>query len=71
MKIEVKDGNTRLYTVDFWYTEYGKALHIEAESKEQAEQWLYDEMEQNGLDDIEHKINGREYGAQDAEEIIE
>ena len=54
------------YRVGFWYTEYGSA-YVVAESAEQAEQWLYDELSQNGLDDIEYKCNDRDYGAQDAE----
>lgn len=56
----------KTYKVDFWYTVYGTATHIEAESKKKAEQWLYDEMEQNGLDEFEYKTNDREYMPQNA-----
>lgn len=56
----------KVYTVDFWYTTYGTATHIEAESQEAAEQWLHDEMEQNGIDEFEFETNNRDYGAQDA-----
>ena len=60
---------SKVYRVGFWYTEYGTALHIEADSQEEAEKWLYDELEQNGLDEIEYKVNDRDYGAQDAQEV--
>ena len=61
----------KTYTVGFWYTVYGTATHIEADNKEAAEQWLFDELEQNGLDEFEHKMNDRDYGTQDAEEVKE
>lgn len=59
----------KTYKVSFWYTEYGTATNIEANSQEEAEQWLYDELQQNGLEEFEYKLNDREYGAQDAEEV--
>lgn len=61
----------KTYRVGFWYTVYGTATHIEAESKEEAEKWLFDELEQNGLDEFEYRMNDREYGTQDGEESNE
>lgn len=60
---------SKVFRVGFWYTEYGKAMHIEADTKEEAEKWLYDELQQNGLEEFEYKLNDREYGVTDAEEI--
>lgn len=57
------------FTVGFWYTQYGTALNIEAETKEEAEQWLFDELQQNGIDEFEYKINDRDYGTNNAEEL--
>jgi hypothetical protein len=61
----------KTFTVGFSYTVYGTAMHIEAETKEEAEKWLFDELEQNGLDEFEHKVNDRDYHTQDAEEVKE
>ncbi len=59
----------KTFKIGFSYTVYGTATHVEAETKEQAEEWLYNELERNGLDEIEYKTNDREYHVQDAEEI--
>lgn len=59
-----------VYKVPFSYTVYGTAVHIEAESAEEAEKWLFDELYQNGLEEFEYKCNDRDYhteGAQDAD----
>lgn len=67
VKIELeKDG---VYRVNFWYTVYGTATHIEASSPEEAEKWLYDELHQNGLDEFEYRMNDRDYGVTDSEKI--
>lgn len=64
-----------VYKVGFWYTVYGGAIHVEAESKEEAEKWVYDELEQNGLGEgedtaeFEFRTNDREYGVTDAEKV--
>lgn len=58
---------SKIYRVSFWYTSYGVATHIEANSEQEAENWLLEELSQNGLDDIEYRFNDREYGVQDAE----
>ena len=57
-----------IYKVGFWYTEYCTAQHIEADSAEEAEKWLYDELEQNGTGEIEYRTNDRDYGTNSAEE---
>lgn len=66
----------KTFTVGFSYTVYGTAKHIEANTKEEAEQWLFDELEQNGIGEFEDqnaqfeaRVNDREYHTQDAEEI--
>jgi len=64
------------YKVDFWYTEYGTA-YIDAESKEDAESKVYKHLEEFGLEvnqdfeDLQRKTNDRDYGSQDAEQILE
>ena len=65
-----------IYKVGFSYTVYGTAQHIEADSKEEAEAWLFDELEQNGIGEFEDenaefeaRVNDREYHTQDAEEV--
>ena len=62
---------SKIYRVDFWYTVYGTAMHVEADSPEEAEKWVYDELQQNGIDDMEIRVNDRDYGAQDAEELTQ
>lgn len=60
---------SKVYRVGFSYTVYGTAMHVEADSKEEAERWLFDELEQNGLDEFEYEVNDREYGTQDGREV--
>ncbi len=66
----------KTFTVGFSYTVYGTATNIEASTKEEAERWLFDELEQNGIGEFEDenaqfeaRINDREYNTQDAEEV--
>ena len=59
---------SKVYEVSFSYTVYGKATHIEADSKEEAEKWLFDELSQNGLDEFEYTTNDRDYHVDEAEE---
>ena len=60
---------SKTYQVNFSYTVYGTAVHIEADNPEQAEQWLFNEMEQNGIEEFEHKINDRDYEVNTAKEV--
>lgn len=60
----------KTYTVTFSYTVYGKATHIEAETAKEASQWLFDELEQNGIDEFEYKCNDRDYTVDTAEELV-
>lgn len=57
------------YRVAFSYTVYGTATNIEADTPEQADKWLYDEMNQSGIDEFEYETNDREYSTQDAREV--
>lgn len=57
----------KTFRVGFYYTEYGSA-YVEAQTAEQAEQKLQDELGENGIDNIEYTFNDRDYMAQDAEE---
>lgn len=65
-----------VYRVGFSYTVYGMAQHIEADSKEQAEKWLFDELSLNGVGEFsdenaqfEARVNDREYHTEKAEEV--
>ena len=58
---------SKQYRVGFWYTEYGTMV-VEADSPEEAEKWVYDELQQNGLDETTYKCNDRDYGTADVEE---
>ena len=57
------------FTVGFWKTEFCTALNIEANTAEEAEEWLFDELCQNDTDEIEYQVNNHDYGTQDAKEI--
>jgi hypothetical protein len=58
----------KTFKVGFSYTVYGVATHIEAESAEEAEAWLFEELSQNGLDEVDYSMQDRDYTTQDAEE---
>lgn len=65
-----------IFKVGFSYTVYGTAQYVEADSKEQAEKWLFDELGLNGIGEFEDenaqfeaRVNDREYHTQDAEEV--
>ena len=67
---------SKVFAVGFSYTVYGVAQHIEAETKEEAEAWLFDELEQNGIGEFatgdaqfEARVNDRDYHTQDAREV--
>ena len=56
----------KTYRVGFWYTESG-VTSVQANSAKEAEQRLYKELEDNGIDVIEYSIKDREYGTASAE----
>ena len=58
----------KTYKVPFSYTVYGTAVNIEAETPEEAQKWLFDELAQNGIDEFEYTANDREYLTQEAKE---
>ena len=67
---------SKVFKVAFSYTVYGVAQHVEAETQEEAEQWLFDELSLNGIGEFEYgnaqfeaKVIYRDYHTQDAEEI--
>jgi hypothetical protein len=68
MEWKVKMKKKKIFRVGFWYTIYGTALHVEAGSKEEAEERLKEELAENGIDEIEYLTSDRDYGTQDAEE---
>lgn len=59
----------KTYTVAFSYTVYGTALHIEANTPEEAKEWLFDELDQIGIDEFEYETNNREYNTENAKEV--
>lgn len=61
---------SKVFKVAFSYTVYGTALHVEADTKEEAEKWLFDEINLSGIAEFEHNINDRDYNTQDAEEVL-
>lgn len=75
MKELKEETKTKKYKVGFWYTEYGTVI-VEAETPEEAEQKVQNTLEEFGADELKDyrvyescKINDRDYGSQDAEEV--
>ena len=62
------DKGYKKFGGDFWYTEYGTAYTI-AKSAEEAEEIIREKLADSGLEHIAYRCNGRDMGAQDAEEI--
>lgn len=67
---------SKVFKVEFSYTVYGVAQHIEADTQEEAEKWLFDEISLNGIGEFtdenaqfEAKVTDREYNTQNAKEI--
>ena len=47
----------KTFKVSFWYTVYGTAVHIEAESKEEAEKWLFEEVQADRIAPSDLQVN--------------
>lgn len=67
---------SKVFKVAFSYTVYGVAQHIEADTQEEAEKCLFDELSLNGIGEFtdenaqfEAKVTDREYNTQNAKEI--
>lgn len=60
---------SNVYEIGFSYTVYGVAKHIEADSPEEAEKWLFDEIQQNGFEQFEHELFDKDWHTQDAKEV--
>ena len=47
---------SKVFKVSFSYTVYGNALHVEADTPEEAAAWLLEEIRQNGIAEFEHEL---------------
>ena len=56
------------YVVGFWYTVYGSAI-VEAENPDQAEETLQCDLNDKGIESIEHITYDRDIGTQDAKPL--
>lgn len=56
------------YKVDFYYAEYG-TMEVEADSPEQAQQWVFEELDGNGPDETDYEVNDRDYEALEVKEV--
>lgn len=59
-----------MFKVGFSYTESGYA-YIEAESEEQAEEFLSNHLDEYGLDELDYETTDRDFFSQDSEEVEE
>ena len=58
-----KSVNSKQYKVGFYYDDRGYTL-VKADSEEEAEEMVRQELEADGLDRIEYKTTNRDYGTQ-------
>lgn len=47
---------SKVFKVAFSYTVYGVAQHIEADTQEEAEKWLFDELSLNGIGSLQRRM---------------
>ena len=63
-----KQSDTNVYEVGFFYEESG-VTWIEAKDEEDAKLKVYQSLEEKGLDGMNNKTQGREYGATSAKKL--
>jgi len=56
----------KTYYVSFYYTEYGKVT-VKANSSKQAEEKVYKELEENGLENLDYDSKDRDYDTTDVD----